>query len=403
MTTPDLELDTKDMPDPSSPQESLEERKRRGLLLLLTMLLLILCCVGYFFVRYLLQPKPLPELLPAPLGAAFNIPPTYKLSIPVDGPVGVAISPDGQRIYAVESGGERLIKIFDRDGKFIKSFAPPGTSSSNRKPAYIAVDAAGRVFVNDTYNNVVAIFDADGNFLDGMIDRDLTLSEFVTAQTGTALPQGTLFYFNNISKTVDYKLPGQGAKSVPGPQQSEWSPLGLRFDKNGSLMVTNIVSGKHGVLIYSAADLGALQNFNPQVREFGVEGKESGQLSFPNTAVVDSLGNFYISDGNNGRISVWTVDMQYKTFFAFGSTDDSVNLPRGLWMSDLDRLHVADAVGQYIRVYDISGSEPKFLFNFGEFGALEGEFNFPIDICMDASGRLYIADRENNRVQIWSY
>jgi DNA-binding beta-propeller fold protein YncE len=403
MTTPDIELESNDFPHDVSPDDKQDERKRRKLLLLLILLLSLLCCVGYFFVRYLIKPQPLPEML-IPLTGTISYPPTYISSVGLDGPVGVAVSPDGQRIYAVESTGERLIKMFDRDGNFIKSFAPPGTSKSNRKPAYIAVDASGRVFVNDTYNNVVAIFDADGNFLDGLIDKDVTLSEFVTAQVGSALPKGTLYYFNNTTKTVDYKLPNQDAKSVPGPQQSGWSPLGLRFDPKGNLMVTNIISGKHGVLIYSAADInGSLLGFNPQIKEFGIEGKESGQLSFPNSVVVDSLGNFYVSDGNNGRISVWTIDMQYKSFFAFGSNEDALNLPRGIWMSDTDHLHVADAVGQYIRVYDVSGSEPKFLFNFGEFGTLEGEFNFPIDICIDASGRLYVADRDNNRIQIWSY
>jgi hypothetical protein len=33
----------------------------------------------------------------------------------------------------------------------------------------------------------------------------------------------------------------------------------------------------------------------------------------------------------------------------------------------------------------------------------DGQFNYPNDIALDASGRLYIADRENNRIQVWSY
>ena len=404
MTTPDTEIESKAAPDPVSPEEKKEENKRRRLLLLLALLLLLLCCVGYFFIRYLLKPQPLPEML-APVSGSIVYPPTYKFSITgVDGPVGVAVSPNGQRIYAAESKGERLIKMFDRDGKFIKSFAPPGTTKANRQPVYVAVDAGGRVFVNDTYNNVIAVFDADGNFLDGIIGRDVTLSEFVAAKSGGNLPQGTLYYYNNISKTVDYKLPGQDAKSVSGPNQDDWSPIGLRFDQKGNLLVTNIMSGKHSVLAYPAADInGSWLNFKPQIKEFGVEGKEAGQLSFPNSVVTDSRGNYYVSDGNNGRISFWTMDMQYKSFFAFGSTESALNLPRGMWMDNRDYLHVADSVGQYVRVYDVTGAEPLFLYNFGSFGTLEGEFNFPTDICMDASGRVYIADRENNRIQIWSY
>lgn len=405
MTTPDIELESKDAPDPvASPEEIEEERKRRKLLLLLVLLLLLLCCVGYFFVSYLLKPRPIPEMLPQPVSEAINYPPTYRLSIPADAPVGVAVSPDGQRIYVVESSGERLIKMFDRDGNFIKSFAPPGTTKSNRKPSYIAVDAGGRVFVNDTYNNVIAVFDADGVFLDGIISKDVTLSEFVAGINKGKAPQGTLYYYNNITKSVDYKFPNQEAKKAPGPDQAEWSPLGLRFDQKGDLLVTNIVSGKHSILIIPAAALSSdWLNFNPQTKEFGVEGKEAGQLSFPNSVVTDSLGNFYVSDGNNGRISAWTVDMQYKNFFAFGSTEDALNLPRGMWMDAKDHLLVSDAVGQYIRVYDVSAAEPDFLYNFGSFGSLEGEFNFPVDVCMDATGRVFIADRENNRVQIWSY
>jgi sugar lactone lactonase YvrE len=143
--------------------------------------------------------------------------------------------------------------------------------------------------------------------------------------------------------------------------------------------------------------------FQPPGGEFGEEGKENGQFSFPNCVVTDSLGNFHVSDSNNGRISVWTPDMQYDTFFGLGSDDSSLNLPRGMWMNDKDQLHVVDNVGQYVRVYDVSGDEPAFLGNFGDYGIAEGEFNFPNDIGMDGTGRLYIADRENNRIQVWSY
>ena len=34
-----------------------------------------------------------------------------------------------------------------------------------------------------------------------------------------------------------------------------WIPLGLRFDQNGNLLVTNLVGGKHSVLIFPAAAL----------------------------------------------------------------------------------------------------------------------------------------------------
>lgn len=72
-------------------------------------------------------------------------------------------------------------------------------------------------------------------------------------------------------------------------------------------------------------------------------------------------------------------------------------------MDARDRLHVVDAVEQSVKVYDVSGLEPRFLYAFGDWGLDDGEFNYPNDIALDTSGRLYVADRENNRIQVWAY
>ena len=72
-------------------------------------------------------------------------------------------------------------------------------------------------------------------------------------------------------------------------------------------------------------------------------------------------------------------------------------------MDARDRLYVVDAVGQNVKVYDVSGPEPSFLFVFGGWGMGDGQFDYPNDIALDATGRLYVVDRENNRVQVWSY
>jgi DNA-binding beta-propeller fold protein YncE len=64
---------------------------------------------------------------------------------------------------------------------------------------------------------------------------------------------------------------------------------------------------------------------------------------------------------------------------------------------------VVDAVGQIVKVFDISTPEVKLLYSFGELGNSDGEFYYPNDIAIDQLGRLYITDRENNRVQVWSY
>jgi sugar lactone lactonase YvrE len=67
------------------------------------------------------------------------------------------------------------------------------------------------------------------------------------------------------------------------------------------------------------------------------------------------------------------------------------------------RLYIVDGIGQIVRVFDVTGDDPEFLFEFGDYGAGDGEFNYPNDIAVDTTGRLYIADRASNRIQVWAY
>ena len=58
-----------------------EERRRRMLLLILLILMAVLCWVGYLFLRYLIKPQPLANILVPPQVAIGCYPPTYKFSI----------------------------------------------------------------------------------------------------------------------------------------------------------------------------------------------------------------------------------------------------------------------------------------------------------------------------------
>lgn len=393
--------------DPEQTAEEQDKRKRRLYLLLLLLLLLICCCVSYFIVRYLLKPQPLPQMVPV-VNNVINYPPTYKFSMMgVDEPVGVAVSPDNQQIYVAESAGDRLVKVFNRDGQLIKTFAPPGSDKANREPKYLAVDASGRVYLVDRTSNAIYIFAADGTPLDAIIAQDLTVSKLVSQQLhlSNGLPAGTTFHYEGINRVLYYTLPGQTQQSIKVPPASApWAPLGVRFDAQGDLLYTDITTDHHSLNVIPAADMRSpLSNFHPQIKNFGKEGSDAGMVEFPQTIVTDSKGNFYVSDGNNARILVFKPDGTYSSFLGFGSGESGLNLPRGAWMDSKDHLHVADAVGALIRVYDVSGSEPVFLYTFGGYGVMERQFNYPFDICMDGTGRLYIADRQNNRVQVWSY
>ena len=62
-------------------------------------------------------------------------------------------------------------------------------------------------------------------------------------------------------------------------------------------------------------------------------------------------------------------------------------------------IYVADGYGN-ARVHKYS-PDGKLLFSWGEPGTDPGKFNIVHNICCDADGWVYVADRENHRVQVF--
>jgi DNA-binding beta-propeller fold protein YncE len=69
------------------------------------------------------------------------------------------------RLYVVDTGNFR-VQIFDREGNFIKTFGMPGdTPGSFVRPKGIAIDSDGHIYVVDTAFQNFQIFDFEGNIL----------------------------------------------------------------------------------------------------------------------------------------------------------------------------------------------------------------------------------------------
>ena len=62
-------------------------------------------------------------------------------------------------------------------------------------------------------------------------------------------------------------------------------------------------------------------------------------------------------------------------------------------------LYIADGYGN-ARVHKYS-PEGEHLLSWGEFGTGPGQFNLVHSVCTDNAGRVYVADRENHRVQVF--
>jgi streptogramin lyase len=118
----------------------------------------------------------------------------------------------------------------------------------------------------------------------------------------------------------------------------------------------------------------------------------------------DSAGNLWISD--TARHTVRKCDPNGNVLLTLGVPDEPgadnahFNRPAGVDVGPAG-VFVADGYGNRRVVhYSLDG---KFIKTWGKQGIAPGEFILPHDVAHDSKGRLYVADRMNERIQIFDY
>ena len=85
-----------------------------------------------------------------------------------------------------------------------------------------------------------------------------------------------------------------------------------------------------------------------------------------------------------------------------GNAPDTFNQPSDVVVAPNGDIFVADGhdAGSNARIVKFS-KDGKFIKTWGKPGSAPGEFNVPHSLAFDSRGRLFVADRGNNRIQIF--
>jgi DNA-binding beta-propeller fold protein YncE len=189
---------------------------------------------------------------------------------------------------------------------------------------------------------------------------------------------------------LPYKAVADWAKLPPGWNFGETS--GVDVAPDGSIWVFN--RGLHPVMQF-APDGRMLQAWNevPVTSSHGLRVDPQG-----NVWLVDVAGHTVSKYTPNGRV-LMVITQPGKSP---GDNDSkyAFNRPTSLAFSPAGGFYVTDG---YVnsRVIQYS-SEGDYIRHWGTKGKGDGQFDLVHDVVLDKQGRLYVADRNNSRVQIFT-
>jgi sugar lactone lactonase YvrE len=136
-----------------------------------------------------------------------------------------------------------------------------------------------------------------------------------------------------------------------------------------------------------------------------------GMLVFPHGITIDRDGNIWVSDGQgrNGKgHQVFKFSPDGKVLMTLGKAGetgdgpDTFNQPSAVGIGRNGDIFVADGHGGDTNARIVKFTKDgKFIKTWGKKGTGPGEFDAPHALAFDSKGRLFVADRGNNRIQIF--
>jgi DNA-binding beta-propeller fold protein YncE len=137
----------------------------------------------------------------------------------------------------------------------------------------------------------------------------------------------------------------------------------------------------------------------------------AGRFVWPHGIHVDPGGNIWVTDGRaegDRGLVVMKFNVRGELLMTLGqpgsagSDHERFSGPTDVQVTPGGEIFVADGheTASNNRIVKFSG-DGRYLMSFGSTGASAGQFEVPHALAMDSKGRLFVADRNNNRIQIF--
>ncbi len=237
------------------------------------------------------------------------------------------------------------------------------------------------IYVADTQNSRIQVFNNQGNFSTTFGERGTNLGQF-------RMPVGVLKKdeYIYVMDKGNHRIQVFNEDYIPLYEIGKGIlkyPLGFDIYKE-RIYVANTFTGNINVFTLGGG----------HIFSFGNWGKEDGQLRHPSDITANEEGVFVL-DTDNNRVQKFTHEGKFILKWGEYTRDEhGMRFPMGIEGYN-NTIYVADTRNSRIKMYSSNGT---FIKAFGEHGKEKEQFRFGTNIW-EADGFLYIADTKNNRIK----
>ena len=227
----------------------------------------------------------------------------------------------------------------------------------------------------------------------GELDLKFNQGQEFKRQTGIAVnTQGDIAVVDNLGHCVFvFNKEGNCSKQIgkegTHPGQFKY-PYDVLFLNNNELLIADQANNR-------------IQHINIQtgsvVKTFGKKGEGKGHFKNPLRICFDDTERIVVSEFSNNRVQV--MSKEGEALFTIGDSGPERLSEPYCCISYKNIFLVTQRGNHVIKAFDSSNT---FLYQFGEKGNQDGQFNGACDMCFDDSNNLLVCDYDNNRVQQFS-